>query len=62
MYYNYMLPEERPTWKSANQIKITAMQHENRRVQAQDEDAARNKASRTGFVSLLKSALGWMAG
>jgi hypothetical protein len=37
--YNYLIPEERPTWRSAQEIEIAALRHENRRIQNLHEEA-----------------------
>jgi len=37
-FYNYLIPDERQTWRSANEIGIAALKHEERRIQMEAEE------------------------
>ena len=61
-YYNYFLQDEHQTWRSANQIEIAALEHENRRIQMLPEDAAAFKPRGVSLLSFLKARLKGLAG
>ena len=61
-YYNYPIPEQHKNWRSAGEIKIAALKHEERRIQLMQEDASSVKGDRkAGFLSFLKAPLQMLA-
>jgi hypothetical protein len=59
-YYNYIIPEERQSWRSAYEIEIAARKHEKRRIMLMDEEAAWSNPQanqRRGFLALLKAPM-----
>jgi len=39
-YNNYPIPDERQTWRNTYEIKMAALQHEQRRMQMMNENAS----------------------
>lgn len=61
-YYNYPIPEEHQNWRSACEIEIAALKHEERRIQMLHEDTSSVKGDRkAGFLSFLKAPLQMLA-
>jgi hypothetical protein len=59
-YNNYLPSEETPRWRSASEITIAALKHEERRIQMMDPDMPLRRAGegrKTGLLSLLKAPL-----
>ena len=56
-YYNYNNPEERPSWRSAYEIEIAALAHENRRIQMSEDTEPQSKSSPRGLFAFLLSTL-----
>lgn len=66
--YNYLIPEERQAWRSAYEIEIAALKHENRRIQMLDEDTSWGMSQvqvqenrKAGFLSFLTAPLQMLA-
>ena len=62
--YNYMIPEERKSWRSAQEIEMAALAHENRRIQMLDECEPYGQAraeQKSGFLTLLQAPLAALA-
>ena len=56
--FNFMIPEERKSWRSAQEIEMSALKHESRwRQMMQREEFQLNKPLWTGFLSFLKASL-----
>ena len=64
--YNYLIPEERPSWRNAYEIQMAALKHEERRIQLLNEDDAWGLPQvqsnrKTGFLSFLAAPLQMLA-
>ena len=64
--YNYLIPENHQAWRSASEIAMVALAHENRRVQFMDEDQtpaqqAAGETQKTGILSFLAAPLHLLA-
>ena len=58
--YNYIIPEERKSWRSAQEIEMAALAHENRRIQMLDESEPCGPArteQKSGLLTLLQAPL-----
>ena len=55
--YNYLIPENRQAWRSASEIAMAALAHENRRLQLMDEvetPVQTSKPQKRGFLAPLQ--------
>lgn len=60
--YDYLIPEKRQEWRSASEIKLAALKHEERRIQLFGEKMALGQTNRkTGFLSFLAAPLRMLA-
>jgi hypothetical protein len=62
--YNYLIPDERQSWRSAYEIEIAARKHENRRIQMLSENTSRVQVKenrKAGFLSFLTASLQMLA-
>jgi hypothetical protein len=55
--YNYLIPEERNNWRSAYEIEIAALKHEERRIQMMPAEGER----KAGLMSFFKLPLQMLA-
>ena len=56
--YNYIIPEERKSWRSAQEIEMAALKNESRwRLMMQNEEFRMDKPLGTRFLSFLKASL-----
>jgi len=64
-YSNYLISDEHQTWRSACDIEIAALKHEERRIQTMHENVSKIKAQaqleaadrKAGFLSFLRAPM-----
>jgi len=63
-FYNYLIPDERQTWRSASEITIAELKHEKRRIQMEAEEipvvvtAVETKGSlKEGLIAVIMAPL-----
>ena len=62
--YNYLIPENRQAWRSASEIAMVALAHENRRIQLMVEvetPVQTDATKKRGFLASLVAPLQMLA-
>ncbi|MCX6067682.1 MAG: hypothetical protein NT121_18320 [Chloroflexi bacterium] len=67
-FYNYQIPDERQSWRSASEIELAALNHEKRRMQILYEDTSwvtsqlqNGGNQKKGLLSFLRTPLQMLA-